>query len=122
MLIAIHYLKLQSFRETHFLVCFDVMLSSLLQSSYLFLHAATLGRIPGFCVGSMSERANRDLSSLVVVMQTLNHNLYINVDDTCISMFSYAHRIKVVWKGRKTNKVDATTPTDLLVKSSSRAE
>lgn len=65
---------------------------------------------------------NRDLSSLVVVMQTLNHNLYINVDDTCISMFSYAHRIKVVWKERKTNKVDATTPTDLLVKSSSRAE
>ena len=65
---------------------------------------------------------NRDLSSLVVVMQTLNHNLYIYVDDTCTSMFSYAHRIKVVWKGRKTNKVDATTPTDLLVKSSSRAE
>jgi len=30
--------------------------------------------------------------------------------------------IKVVWKERKTNKVDATTPTDLLVKPSSRAE
>lgn len=123
MLIAIHYLKLQSFRETHFLVCFDVMLSSLLQSSYLFLRAATLGRIPGFCVGSMSERAQCIETSLLSSCNAnINHNLYINVDDTCISMFSYAHRIKVVWKGRKTNKVDATTPTEVLVKSSSRAE
>ena len=53
---AIHYLKLQSIRETHFLVCFDVMLSSLL-SELVPVPMSPMGRIPGFCVGSMSERA-----------------------------------------------------------------
>lgn len=40
---------------------------------------------------------DRDLSSLSSCNANINHNLYINVDDTCISMFSYAHRIKVLW-------------------------
>ena len=40
----------------------------------------------------------RDLSSLSSCNANINHNLYINVDDTCISMFSYAHRIKVVYQ------------------------
>ena len=70
--------------------------SSLLQGSYLFLRVATLGTIPGFCVGSMSERAQCIETSLLSSCNAnINHNLYINVDDTCISMFSYAHRIKV---------------------------